>query len=880
VLLHVELIDPPGEPPSSCASGRPGRGARVRAVLGGLVLLAGALLPPPPWPAGRGGEARADPAAPAGPARAPASAPTQGPPRRPSPFRAEWLEPYLASGVGGRAKELFFARRPAEAVPLLRRWLEKGGGKGKEREPARYLLAQALLESGQPGAAEKLFAELEASYPLLLDHHLYYGALALRKAGRHAEAEARAGRVGKDSVLAGEAALLRADALYAMDRRLEAAKLYAEHVASRAGGGGRSAEARLRIAQSLLLEAGKAAPGRRGAGEEKIAAALGHLKRILVDAPLSSQAKEAEKLASGLTKGAPKRAALVALTVEERLERAMVLFRAQRNKEAEAAFAELLKAPGLPATSTPSPTPGTPPPQSPLPRRLECKVAFHLARSVTKQRDPARAVPLYEAAEKACRQADESDLVVKSLFEAGKGLVRRHEHDQAIAKFGAIEKEFPSHSYADDARLWAAEAAEAAGQRDEVTRLLSTLPGLYPRGDMAREALWRLAKRAIVEGKPEEARRYLDRTIDELGPAKVYYAEGQALYFRARLSEKERHPKEAARDFERCIREYPLSYYSLLSYNRLREAHPALGRRLEAELVARAGKDAGRFAFEPRVLFSDEGFLRGVELARLGFAADAERELARAGLRVKAKEPRADLWLAAVIYDRAGLYKRSHQVGRSLETSYRRSWPVGENRRPWSLAYPRAFAPIVRASAKSAKVPESLVLSVMREESGFETEIESYANALGLMQLILPTARTAGASQKVEVTRERLRDPAVNIRLGATFLGFLYRAFSKELPLVIASYNAGEGATQRWLKEFGRVPLDEFVERIPFDQTRRYTKRVLATYFAYSVLYGQEPASRIPKIGLALPRLKGGAVFGKEEKAKRAAKKKRAGSEG
>jgi soluble lytic murein transglycosylase len=160
---------------------------------------------------------------------------------------------------------------------------------------------------------------------------------------------------------------------------------------------------------------------------------------------------------------------------------------------------------------------------------------------------------------------------------------------------------------------------------------------------------------------------------------------------------------------------------------------------------------------------------------------------------------------------------------------------------------------LVRQHARAAGVPEALVLSIMREESGFATDVESYANAVGLMQLILPTARTAGSLHRLQVTREALRDPALNIRLGATFLGFLYKLFQRSAPLAIASYNAGEGATFRWLRNhYPRLQLDELVERIPYDQTRRYTKRVLSSLFTYAVLYGKG-AERVPLIAQRLP---------------------------
>ena len=91
-----------------------------------------------------------------------------------------------------------------------------------------------------------------------------------------------------------------------------------------------------------------------------------------------------------------------------------------------------------------------------------------------------------------------------------------------------------------------------------------------------------------------------------------------------------------------------------------------------------------------------------------------------------------------------------------------------------------------------------------------------------------------------------LLDPAKNVELGSRFLGFLWKHFDGAPPLAIAGYNAGEAAVDRWLGERGDLAMDEFMETIPYDETRNYTKRVLASYFAYSWLYGSKPVPRFP----------------------------------
>jgi soluble lytic murein transglycosylase len=506
--------------------------------------------------------------------------------------------------------------------------------------------------------------------------------------------------------------------------------------------------------------------------------------------------------------------------------------------------------------------------------------------TVFRRRQRARAAPIFKRAAKVCREARQPELTLRSLYNGAKGLMRAHKFDEAIAQFGQVEREFKNHSWADDARLWAAEAAEIKGDKATAAQLLSSLPDRYPKGDMAREALWRLARTALIARRDKEALKHLDRVIGEMGRARYYYAEGQALYWKARVLERRKRRKEAREFYERCIREYPLSYYALQAFNRLRERHRTRYNKLRRELVAAAGTKAGTWTFAPRRLFSRPGFLRAVELARLGFGAAAAAEFARVGVAVsrgsdavrrggRGDKKREDLWLAAVLFDRAGIWNRSHQVPRSIDRAYKDSYPLGADHRRWRVAYPRAFRPLVAASARKAGISREVIWAVMREESGFSPTIESWANAVGLMQLLIRTARKAGNEHRIDVTRRRLHDPAVNIKLGATYLGFLHSTFGGSPALAVAGYNAGEGAVMRWLRKIRGVPLDEFLDRIPYDQTRRYTKRVLSSLFAYSVLY-RRGARRIPRLGQKLPVAKR-LAFGREKKKakKRAAKKAR-----
>jgi soluble lytic murein transglycosylase len=306
------------------------------------------------------------------------------------------------------------------------------------------------------------------------------------------------------------------------------------------------------------------------------------------------------------------------------------------------------------------------------------------------------------------------------------------------------------------------------------------------------------------------------------------------------------------------VREYPLSFYALEALWRLREADPKRAQTLVDELAAE--KRAAPWKFAPRPLFATGAFKRGLELARLGLGAEAKRELTSVGLHpvIKKGAPPPDdeelMWLAAVLYDRAGEYALSHAIPRYIMTDWSRYWPTGEKLLQWQLAYPRGYADLVVKNATVNGQPPALQFAIIREESAFDPLMESFANAIGLTQLTAaPAARFA---KGLAHDRAALRDPAINVIIGARELGHCLAA-EKHAALAIAAYNAGEGAVNKWRKDPDRSAMsaDEFIEAIPYDETRGYTKRVLGTYFTYLWLDRAiaSPAARVPRLKFSLP---------------------------
>ena len=105
------------------------------------------------------------------------------------------------------------------------------------------------------------------------------------------------------------------------------------------------------------------------------------------------------------------------------------------------------------------------------------------------------------------------------------------------------------------------------------------------------------------------------------------------------------------------------------------------------------------------------------------------------------------------------------------------------------------------------------------------------------MQLLVPTGRQIAKKSEGYISRRTLQNPDLNVRLGARYLGHVRQVTGAVNTLVPPGYNAGPGALRRWLKNRSKLPLDLFVELIPYKEARDYTKKVNATYGIYHYLY-------------------------------------------
>ncbi|HEX8699501.1 MAG TPA: transglycosylase SLT domain-containing protein [Myxococcaceae bacterium] len=436
-----------------------------------------------------------------------------------------------------------------------------------------------------------------------------------------------------------------------------------------------------------------------------------------------------------------------------------------------------------------------------------------------------------EDAEKALAEARKgSPSVAAEAALVAARRVLRTDNARARELMAALEKRYPKEAAADEAGFLGAWLDLQGGRFEDAAKGFALYEQRHPRSRRRDESLWFQSLALLRLEKYAEARTLLTRLVDSFPRSSLV---PQARYWMARSQELGGAAVEITGPaYDSVITEAPASFYALLASERLR----ALGRAPPAP-----------FPQPPRPLTVSRPpeLELAVALAQTGLFPDAAEEVESRASRIRSAE-QALPFVHALL--QLGEYGHAHRV------AARHLWGRAFTARaPDALAafYPKAFASAVESAATRHEVEKHLVWAIMRRESAFRPEVASAADARGLMQIIPPTG-TAIAEKLAEPKPNpaELFSPDLSIRYGAWYLSQLMKRFSHP-ALAAAAYNAGPTAVMKWTKEKGALPLDLFVEEIPYKETRGYVKQVVADLYLYRSFYGSGGES--PPLALTVP---------------------------
>ncbi len=375
---------------------------------------------------------------------------------------------------------------------------------------------------------------------------------------------------------------------------------------------------------------------------------------------------------------------------------------------------------------------------------------------------------------------------------------------------------------------------------EQVVKEFDTRPAMH--------ASWHLAWKSYVKGDYKEARRVLTEYLDGMDRNSAWAAGLQKEdwerfnYWSARSAERLgliSVSTEAALGYYASCNDRGATYYCQMATERLGNLGlESPGSRIDAT-------DVPEQKLATDALEAQRGYRTARELLTLGLNSEAADELNILAKSLNSS-PGQVKEIAALLYA-SGDYYRGLKV-------YNRHYNL-MSEEPENIAFPMGVVKRIEGvdredDGKWARTDPLLVASIMREESTFNPKAISHSGALGLMQIMPQTGDFIAMKLRTRPpARAELLAPDTNIRYGAWYLGYLADRFDNNLVLTIAGYNAGPSAAAKWSrdKKLGRLDRDEFIESIPYTETRRYTKRVLRSYTEYLKAAGLDPATRFTR---------------------------------
>ncbi|MGB6370893.1 MAG: tetratricopeptide repeat protein [Atribacterota bacterium] len=428
-----------------------------------------------------------------------------------------------------------------------------------------------------------------------------------------------------------------------------------------------------------------------------------------------------------------------------------------------------------------------------------------------------------------------SEITIKANYLGGNSLLASGERYFALDKYKKIIEQYPETYYARESYLRMAECYFQLGEPEKGISQWRQLINRYPNSDQAMTTWWNLGRYYTKNNKDPEALEAYRALSERFSKSRLG---DDALYWRGKTLQKMGLEDEANSIYEKLLKDYPLSYYA----ERIIEQREDVNYRWLLPVVSISKeKDftnlEGFLDKYDKINEKGQLFLLKSELfGEVSFYKEAIIEL-KGALNYNP----GNIFLLFRLSD---LYQKNEDYYDSLNYTeiifnyLQDNYPLEElPLELWEHLYPAYFEDMIREYALKYEIDPLLALAMIREESRFNAWNESVAGARGLMQIIFSTGEWIAQKLNIEdFNDEMLFSPEVNINLGCWYIGYLKERFLNDPILIISGYNAGPGTTSKWLEQYDRSDLDNFVENVPYSETREHIKKVMKSYQMYKRL--------------------------------------------
>jgi soluble lytic murein transglycosylase len=420
------------------------------------------------------------------------------------------------------------------------------------------------------------------------------------------------------------------------------------------------------------------------------------------------------------------------------------------------------------------------------------------------------------------------------LYLLGQVAWAANDNDAFYRTVDELRQAAPTSPWLEQALLSAANLHLVHHEYDQALDAFREAQQRFPNGARASYVHWKAAWLTLRQGRNEEAKKAFEEQI-------ALYPSGAetpaALYWRARLAEEDNQPLMARAFYQKLSDRYRNFYYAELGRQRMKHLPAAADATTQYALLDRVPPLDSRGKVTDSQPPPDELHVQKAELLANGGLVDfAVRELQAATAADGGSWGPAE---TAQLYDETGHYDQAIEFMKHSAPNYFALDIPDLPRKYWEALFPKAYWSDLKRSSAANGLDPYLVASLIRQESEFNPNAVSRANAVGLMQLLPKTGKLVAKEVKMKrYNASQLYTPAINMQLGTRYFRGMVDKFGGSFEYALAAYNAGSDRVDDWLGQGKYRDPQEFVESIPFTETREYVQAILRNASVYKQLYG------------------------------------------
>lgn len=450
---------------------------------------------------------------------------------------------------------------------------------------------------------------------------------------------------------------------------------------------------------------------------------------------------------------------------------------------------------------------------------------YRIARSYQVSKKPTEAKTAYLKLVETYPDAPETGLAFRRLASLSTG-------DEALSFLNKVDDKFPDEEVT--ALREKATLLTQLGRFQEATQVRDTILQKHPQSNQAADYRWQIAKDFANSGNYVSAWQWAQQISVQNPDSGVAPKAG---FWVGKWAEKLGQNEEAIKAYEYVLQNHPHSYYAWRSAVRLGKDVGDFNslRSLPLEVqtpTQRPIPPAGSNMFKELFLLGEDQDAIALFTAEMGNKNGSTDTTSPITV--------SEQFVQGLLQQNQGQYLKSINTIWNLRNrdnpEDQVEWQI-LRRSPeyWYALFPFPYEDLIVKWSRERNLNPFLVVSLIRQESRFEKDIKSPVGATGLMQIMPETGKWI--APQINMTEYSLTDPEDNIKMGTWYLNHTHDTFNNNSMLAIASYNAGPGNVSNWIRRYSLADLDEFVENIPFPETKNYVETVFGNYWNYVELY-------------------------------------------